>query len=875
MKQLKLIVLLVLALSIALASLTSCDLLKELGIEIPGLTPEKQECTHSATETINEKAATCTAPGYTGDEVCSDCETILKAGSTISTVAHTYKDGVCSACGAKEPAQEVPEGNIPDAWKSYETITIAEALELCDQFVSSPSSTRYHIIATVKSVDDTAYGKLMIEDETGEIMVYGTNSADGSLKYDKMGISLNPGDLILIYGTLQNYKSSTKEVQNAWLIDYKPGNAEPTTPDINPGDTITIEQAIKWAGIVGANDRFYINATVKTITNAAYGAMVITDETGEISVYNSASADGSIGYANMEDKPYKGDTVLLYCTLQNFNGNKEIKSAWIVEFEHNDPEINPDDYQLSSISDARKVAAGEIVKISGVVARITYANGYKPSGFILIDNTSSIYVYDGDIASRVAIGNTVTVVGAKDFWILETEQSNADKFGYKGCNQITSAYLVDNDEGNTAFDTSWITESTVKDIMDTPVSEDITTLVFKVTALVKKAPGSGFINYYIDDLDGVTGSYVYTQCNGGDFDWLDEFDGKFCTVYLVALNAKSTATGCSWRFLPVSVVDEGYTFDLADTPKFAVTYHGLPQFLASYTGDPAKELVSSVSSELLGFENALLTYASDNESVVYFTNENGVTVLHCGAAGTANVTVTATFNGIDYSKTVAITVAENETVEYISVADAIATPKDTDVTVKGIVGPSLVNKNGFYLFGEDGSIIAVVVSDVAIFETISIGNEIVISGMRERYIKDDTYTTYGQDAIVNATVIANYYGSHEYSTEKFITDKTLADIKGLSVEESHSTEVYVVKATVEIVETAYYTNIKITYNGVELPLYCSNASQYNWLKSYAGQEITMEIAPCNWNDKKDNYRGCVLAVVLEDGTKILNTLNFN
>ena len=84
----------------------------------------------------------------------------------------------------------------------------------------------------------------------------------------------------------------------------------------------------------------------------------------------------------------------------------------------------------------------------------------------------------------------------------------------------------------------------------------------------------------------------------------------------------------------------------------------------------------------------------------------------------------------------------------------------------------------------------------------------------------------------------------------------------------------VVKATVEVVETAYYTNLKITHNGVELPLYCSGAAQYNWLKQFAGQEITMEIAPCNWNDKKDNYRGCVLAVVLEDGTKILNTLNF-
>ena len=34
----------------------------------------------------------------------------------------------------------------------------------------------------------------------------------------------------------------------------------------------------------------------------------------------------------------------------------------------------------------------------------------------------------------------------------------------------------------------------------------------------------------------------------------------------------------------------------------------------------------------------------------------------------------------------------------------------------------------------------------------------------------------------------------------------------------------------------------------------------------------MELAPCNWNDKK-YYRGCVLAVYT-DGGKILNELNF-
>ena len=144
----------------------------------------------------------------------------------------------------------------------------------------------------------------------------------------------------------------------------------------------------------------------------------------------------------------------------------------------------------------------------------------------------------------------------------------------------------------------------------------------------------------------------------------------------------------------------------------------------------------------------------------------------------------------------------------------------------------------------------------------------------KRFIKDDTYTTYGQDAIVNSVIVANYYGSHEYSTEKFITDKTLADIAALDATESHSTEVYVVTVTVKVVDAQYYSNIYIVDGETELRLYSSSASQYNWLKAYDGQEITVEVAPCNWNDKT-NYVGCVLSVVLEDGSKIYNTLNFN
>ena len=753
---------------------------------------------------------------------------------------HSYVDGKCE-CG------EILYSTIKDLTDNY------SGTEL------------FYVKATVKKVLDETTGEMIIADADGEITVKALVDENG-VSYAELAKKPDKADEVVLQCALQK-KSGVITVKNAILVSFTAVDA--------PLDIITIAEALE-IGAANTNETerlYYIRGTVTKVSNPAYGEMYITDGTNEILVYNTKNADGTVGYADMTERPVKGDEVLLFCTLNNHNGTSQVKSAWVIEFTHTPVVIDPSMYIEATIAEAREAEADALLKVKGVVAQITYANGYKPSGVILVDDTSSIYVYDGDLAGQVSVGNTIEVAGTKAYWILETEISSANKFGYKGACQLDSAILISNDKGNSEFNKSWITETTVKEIMDTPVTENITNKIFKATALVKRVDGTGFINYYIDDIDGITGSYVYTQCNGGDFAWLDQFDGKFCTVYFVAINAKSSTSGCVWRFLPISVSDDGYVFNTDNAAEYAVKYHGLTGFLTSYTGDPAIVLETVVDSELLGFEGATLSYASSNEAVVYFTNEDGVVTFHGGVAGTATVTVTGSYNGKTYSQSVDVTIEENAEVEYITVAEAIATPKDTDVIVKGIVGPSLVNRDGFYLFGEDGSMIAVIISKSA-FEGLAIGNEIVVSGMRERFIKDDSYTTYGQDAIVDGVIVANYYGNHEYSTEKFITGKTLADIKALSVNESHSTEVYVVKATVEVVETDYYTNLKITHNGVELPLYCSGANQYSWLKQYAGQEITMEIAPCNWNDKKDNYRGCVLAVVLEDGTKILNTLNF-
>lgn len=681
-------------------------------------------------------------------------------------------------------------------------------------------------------------------------------------------------------GKNQPEETTTTTTTTTTPTTTKPQETTTTTnkgddPDPDEDRVITVAEAIEIAMAETSNNpttRYYIRATIVKVSNPAYGEMTIADETGEIYVYGVYSADGSIGYTNFEEKPVKGDEVLLHCTLNTFNGTPQVKNARLIEFTPGAKEdIDASDYTVMNIADAREVALGTKVSVTGIVARITYANGMKPSGVYLIDGTNSIYVYDGDIAGQVSIGNRITVLGEKDYWILETESSNANKHGYQGCCQISSAILYDNDKATNEIDFSWCDEKTVKEILNIPVTENVTTTTFKTTALVKKVPGNGFVNYYFFDLDGSTGAYTYTQCNGNDFAWLDEFDGKICTVYLSPMNAKSTSSDCYFRFLPVAVIDEGFVFNLANTPEHVIEYYCVDQFLSTYTGNPLKELPISVSSDLLGFYNATISYESDNENVVYFTTETpGVVVLNCQGTGVANVTITATYGEYTASRTIQVAVDAPVESNGLSVEEAIGTAVGETIQVEGIVGPSLVNKDGFYLIDETG-VIAVIVNDSSVWEGLALGQKVIVEGKRDRF--NSGSNGFGVTCITSATIAVNYYGQHEYSTASFITDKTLDDFYALDANVDHSTEVYVAKGTVVLNETSYYSNIKLqTPDGKQITLYSSSASQYGFLKDYAGQEITVEIVPCNWNGKS-YWAGCVIAVRTADG-KVCNTLNF-
>ncbi len=694
--------------------------------------------------------------------------------------------------------------------------------------------------------------------------------------------TMKNGDTVYVKGVVKNYKS-TIEFEGAEVSfddDYNSTHVEkltdaektPVVPEGIEGDYefTSLPHAIAIAKDGGedyaATEKIYITGWVTNISNPYFGELTITD--GNVTIY----AYGLANYQTFGKMPQIGDVVVIEAYVGTKGTDVELKNnSKLVEVQA--VELSSD-YEEVTIAEAREAEAGEKVIVSGVVAAFTYknvkvGNDYVRDGLYIVNGTDSIYLYGAGIAYGLEVGNTIKVAGTKEFFVQSSEVDLAKKFGFAGACQLSDVILVSNDNAKSEFKTNAFEETTVKSLMENEYDENVTTQIYKVNALINKSLGNGFVNYYINDLDGTTGTYTYTKCNGNDFAWIESYlnsNGQYlCTLLVAVQNAKATASGCVWRFMPIAILD-AYEFDKEDTSKFVFDYYVAPQFDKEYYADPAIKLVTSHSSTLLGYENATITYVSSNTEVITITDG----VLNIIKVGEANVEVTVTYNGKTYQETIKIVRAAEPTFDSLTVAEAIAAEQESTIVVEGIVGPGLANQSGFYLIDNTGVIsVTTTKEELTKFKQ---GNRVVIEGVRTQ--NNATETHIGQSKIGDAVLVHNYFGENEYSTTSF-KQSTLVDVARLLNQtgtNDHTTDVYIVEASIK---SQGYTNI--IENGQDsIAIYCSGAGQVSWAVEAAGgqgQIVKMEIALCNWN-KKNPYKCAILAVYLADGTKVVNPNNF-
>ena len=341
---------------------------------------------------------------------------------------------------------------------------------------------------------------------------------------------------------------------------------------------------------------------------------------------------------------------------------------------------------------------------------------------------------------------------------------------------------------------------------------------------------------------------------------------------MTALNAKSTTYGCAWRFVPVKIEDNHFTFDKNDAAQFAIDYYAADQFETSYVADPALEMTTTVSSALLGFEGVKLTYASDNNTVVSFEEKEGKTIFHTSGTGMANVTISASLEGFkSATKKIAIERKALGDIAAINIDAAKKAAVDSEVTVEGIIGPSLAVQDGFYLFDESGAIAVTLHDSAKWFAHVKMGQKIILNATRDLWTKTDY--DFGEQCLSNAKLVANEFGSHELPASAFITGKTISDLKKFEkTNDSVTLNVYALQGKITK-SSGNYPTYSVTDGTSSIQVYSLSISQYAFLEPFVGKTIDVEVALCNWNSKKE-FKLAVLSATGEDGVKIYNTLHF-
>ena len=196
----------------------------------------------------------------------------------------------------------------------YPCISVAEALEIAEGYTDAASTEIYYMVASVTEIVKAANGRMYIADESGTIYVYNSSYINGeSISTTDLAV----GDILIISGTLRNYKG-TLEVESGTVIDYyTPGVDDPSKPDqdgngngnngnggtdIGDGEDVVIpgtDDPITSDPYVNVNiDEFYANYTpaisymdayYRTKHNLMSGSIEPQDQAPTISEYRPKS----------------------------------------------------------------------------------------------------------------------------------------------------------------------------------------------------------------------------------------------------------------------------------------------------------------------------------------------------------------------------------------------------------------------------------------------------------------------------------------------------------------------------------------------------------------------------------------------------------
>ena len=320
----------------------------------------------------------------------------------------------------------------------------------CEDVIDGPDGKTYIVEGVCTSISSTTYGNWYLEDETGEVYIYGTLDAEGKAQ-NFASLNIEVGDVVKVQGPKTTY-GTTVELVDVTVLSIKKA-------------LLTV---IDTENVIG-NDGGEINVRV------AYKGKGVFLEASEYDWIEYAGVKYVAGVPT-KTEPNPADTAVIKFNIVPFEGNGTREG-----------ELKFTSYSGSSNTvGSCKILQGIIdINAAGVNAKADGSTRYRVTGYIhsivgnenygnmyLVDYSDTVYVYgtldaegkSGNFPSLgIKAGDIVTVVGPKSSYKGDPQMVNVSVEKHFPVEDVTVAAFLEKSNSNDVYYRLTGTAADVKD----------------------------------------------------------------------------------------------------------------------------------------------------------------------------------------------------------------------------------------------------------------------------------------------------------------------------------------------------------------------------------------------------------------------------
>ncbi|MCR5130952.1 MAG: DNA-binding protein [Prevotella sp.] len=323
----------------------------------------------------------------------------------------------------------------------------------CAEVIAGPDSKTYRVTGVCTKIANTTYGNWYLQDETGDIYIYGTLDKNGQEK-NFLSLGLEVGDEITVEGPKTTY-NGTVELVNVTVININ--------KSLIKVDSLSSAEALPVEG----------GDVTAFVTCKGNGINVAIPEDAQDWLFIKSISGNEVTFHALPNEGGDRETTVTFTTT---DGSKNYSSEVVISQKGAIVAATVEEFLAAEVGNTQYRLTGVITS----VAKATYGNIY------IADYTGECYVYGvgskGDFeALGLKEGDVVTLVGKRG--------------EYKGAAQMTGAQY----ESHIS-----VTDVTIAEFLEKEDSKDV---YYRVSGTIDEIANETYGNVYL--TDGTNRLYVY------------------------------------------------------------------------------------------------------------------------------------------------------------------------------------------------------------------------------------------------------------------------------------------------------------------------------------------------------------------------------